>query len=99
MVGHADLADRGEVGEQHRQRRFDLVEQPRRLVEGPWPVLQQGAELWVVVRQLPGDAGQATRPRSDRVGGLGLRVEERPGVFGQGSGAVGDAVEVTRDFC
>jgi hypothetical protein len=31
MVGDGDLADSGQIGQQHRQRRFDLVEQPRHL--------------------------------------------------------------------
>ena len=45
VVGDADLPDGGQVGQQHRQRRFDLVEEPRRLVRRFGTVSQQGAKL------------------------------------------------------
>ena len=94
MIRHGNLSHRGEVGQQHRQCRLDLIEQGRGLVRCAGPVRQDGPPLRIVGVQLPGDTGQAPRPGPDGVGGGELTVQQRAAVLDQRAGLIGGPLEV-----
>ena len=97
VVGDTDLADGGEVGQQHRQGWLDLVEQSRDFVASkPGPVVQHGAQLGVVRA-----SWSVTPARLCAQVRMGRWVsawmsQQRRAVVDEGAGAVGDAVEVVR---
>lgn len=79
-VGDQNRGDVGEIRHDHRQRRVHPIEQLANLIRGGRPLLEQPGHGTVLLPQLPGEVGQIHRPRLDRVGGVGLRIEDRCGV-------------------
>ena len=98
MIGHSDLTDGGEVGQQNRQGWFHFVKQPRDLLFEAGSAMEQGAEFRIVGDDLVGGAGEAVRPGPDRIGGFGLRVHDRDGVIDQGAGMAGGALNTFRQL-
>ena len=56
------------------------------------------AYLRIVACQLIGDAGQAVRPDSDRIGALRLGIQQGPAVVNERTCLAGDPVEVSGDL-
>ena len=105
MIGDGQLIQAHQVVEDHRQRRFHPVEQRTRLLECPGSVVDDAAKSTVLVAQLAGHVRNVGCPALDRVGRVGLGVQDRlalidqrghrvevdPGVGGQLRCAVDDA--------
>ena len=97
VVCDTDLADGGQVRQENRQRRLDLVEQSRNLVGGAGSRVQYRAQVAVVLHDLPGHCIETSRPGAQVVGALRLRVEQWGAVLNEGTGAVGRRVGVGGD--